>query len=198
MIVGVVLAGGKSSRFGAPKALAMLQGRTLAEHAVKQLETVASLTALNAPPGSETAAFARERAWLLVSDAPYDPPGPLAGIRAALAWGAAQNATMVATTPCDAPLMPGNLFPRLVAEIGETPVACARTPEGVHPLASVWRPEALALVEAALARGKYPPLTTLMAAWGAKFVDFPDDTAFANLNTPVDLAAAEAALFARG
>jgi len=39
MILGAVLAGGQSSRFGSDKALAALGGRTLLERAVASLET---------------------------------------------------------------------------------------------------------------------------------------------------------------
>jgi molybdopterin-guanine dinucleotide biosynthesis protein A len=194
VIAGLVLAGGKSSRFGAEKALAKLHGLPLVEHALRKLDAICSDTAINAPPFSETAKYVRygDKVRLLVSDAPYDPPGPLAGVRAGLEWAIAQNATDLATAPCDAPLMPEDVFTRLREAQGHAMAVCARTPGGLHPLAAIWRREALPLLTAALAQGKHPPVRQLFADWGGVVVDFPDDAPFANINTPEDLAAAEA------
>lgn len=189
-IVGLVLAGGRSTRFGSDKALALYGGQTLAEHARHKLEAVAQEIAVNTAPRSPLAKFAEARGWSIAPDNPADPPSPLAGIRAGLAWAAAHNAALLATAPCDAPLMPDDLFPRLVAalESSGAPVACPRTPVAMHPLAAVWRLDLLGRIEAALAHQKHPPLRVLIAEWGAAFVDFPDDLPFANINTPADLA----------
>jgi len=70
MIVGLVLAGGRSLRFGADKALASLGGRTLLEIAVARLGQVCTETAVSAPLGGPVAALA-ERLGLAVLD---DPP----------------------------------------------------------------------------------------------------------------------------
>jgi molybdopterin-guanine dinucleotide biosynthesis protein A len=188
VIAGLVLAGGKSTRFGSDKALATFAGKTLIEHAQRKLDAIASITALNAPPFGPIAAFARDHAWLLVSDAPYDPPSPLAGVRAGLAWAHAINATHLAIAPCDTPLSPDDLHSRLAMR-PDAPVVCARTPERMHPLASLWRTDMAPLVAATLLEGKHRPIRDLMIDWGAAFVDFADDAPFANVNTPDDLSA---------
>lgn len=189
-IVGVVLAGGRSTRFGSDKALARLNGATLIEHARGKLAAIVSAIAINAPAGSTIAAFAAEKGWPVVSDHPGAPPSPLSGVRAGLAWAAAQGARFLATAPCDAPLMPGDLFTRLAAAIGDAPAACARTPGGLHPLAALWRVDLLVHVDAALGQQRHKPIRALVADWHAVCVDFPDDAPFANVNTPEDLARA--------
>lgn len=189
-IAGAVLAGGRSTRFGSDKALALLHGVTLAEHAHSKLARVTDHIAINAPAGSAIAAFASARGWPVAADDPADPPSPLAGIRAGLVWAASKGAALLATAPCDAPLMPDDVFARLAAVIGDAPAACARTPGGLHPLAGLWRADLLPEISSALARGRHPPVRVLVSQWHTRFVDFPDDAPFANVNTPEDLARA--------
>lgn len=170
----------------------------MATHVARALDTAASIVILNAPPNSAGAALARDRTWPLASDAPYDADGPLSGIKAALQWAKAHNADMVATAPCDAPLLPPDLYPRLRMEIGEAPAAYARTSAGPHPLCALWRLETLPAVEAALANGAHPSIRMFLDALGAAVVEFPDPAPFANLNTPEDAARASGGLVQPG
>lgn len=78
-LAGVVLAGGRSSRFGSPKALAELGGRRLIDHAVAELTRVASevLVATNTPK-----LFSDMHGVKIVCDA-VPNLGPLGGIQTA-------------------------------------------------------------------------------------------------------------------
>jgi molybdopterin-guanine dinucleotide biosynthesis protein A len=103
-VLGAVIAGGKSTRFGSDKALARLHGRTLIDQVV---ETLAGQTA-------EMIVVGREHDGLpSIADQPASGLGPLAGIAAALLEAQARGYSAVLTAPCDAFNLPDDLLNRL-------------------------------------------------------------------------------------
>jgi molybdopterin-guanine dinucleotide biosynthesis protein A len=190
VLAGLVLAGGRSRRFGSEKALALSGGRPLLDLAVARLALHCAEVAVNASPGSGAAARAAILGRPLVSDAAGDPDGPLAGIRAGLAWAVGQGAEALAVVPCDAPLLPAGLVPALAAALADAPCAVAEPPDGVQPLCAIWRVELLAGLAAVLADG-HPPVGGYLANLGARRVPFSDARAFLNVNTPADLASVD-------
>lgn len=185
-VAGLALAGGRSVRFGGEKAAALLAGKPLLTWAVERLQASCSAVAVNARPGTEAERLAG--ALPVLHDRPGDPDGPLAGIRAGLKWAAERGAGWLAVCPCDAPLLPADLFPRLIQAAREHGAAVAETPDGVQPQVAVWPVSALALVETAVAGGQHPPTWRMLEAIGAAKVRFEDAGAFANVNTREDLA----------
>ncbi len=195
MIAGLVLAGGRSTRFGREKAVAELGARPLIAWVVEVLTAGCGCVAVNAPEGSQAAGFAREHSLTLVSDRPEAPDGPLAGIEAGLAWAREAGAALLATAPCDTPLLPHELVPRLAAALEpQHRAAVACVDEGLQPLCAVWRTSTLEHVAAATAGGRHPPIRALLADLGAVEVRFAEAGLFANVNTPGDQAAALARL----
>jgi molybdopterin-guanine dinucleotide biosynthesis protein A len=193
-VVGLVLAGGRSLRFGGEKAAADFRGKALLVWAAERLAAACSAVADNARPGTEAERLAGGLPVLY--DRPGDPDGPLAGVRAGLEWAADRSARFLAISPCDAPLLPDDIFPRLIAAALEHGAAVAETPDGLQPQVAVWPVAALSLLETALAGGGHPPTWRMLQAVGAEPVRFDDASAFANVNTREDLAAL-AARFAR-
>src|SRR5215475_14795845 len=117
-LVGVVLAGGRSVRFGAEKAVALLGGRPLLLWAVERLARVCTAVAVSARPQTEAEALARTYRLPVLHDASGDATGPLAGVKAGLTWARERGAVALAVSPCDAPSLPEDLFSRLVAAAG--------------------------------------------------------------------------------
>jgi molybdopterin-guanine dinucleotide biosynthesis protein A len=72
--------------------------------------------------------------------------------------------------------------------------AYARTALGVEPLVAVLSKDVQTQVQSALLASSIPRTHTVFDAAGARPVDFADASAFANVNTPTDLARIEAAL----
>ena len=188
-LAGLVLSGGRSSRFGGEKAAALLDGRPLLLWAVRRLQPVCAEIAVSARPGGEAEALAG--ALPVLHDRAGDPEGPLAGVRAGLDWARGLGARALAVSPCDAPLLPGDLFQRLAA--AGPGAAVAETADGIQSLCAVWPVSALPVLEAALAGGAHPPVWRLLQEIGAARVRFDDAEAFANLNTREDLARMAAA-----
>lgn len=93
--LGAVLAGGRSSRFGSDKALAMLEGRTLLDHAAAAL----------GPHCDAVVVVGRGE----IADWPRADMGPLGGIAGALIHAAARGYDQLLTAPVDCVRLPGNL-----------------------------------------------------------------------------------------
>lgn len=183
MIAGLVLAGGKSTRFGSEKAVAALGDRTLMEWAVSVLKPHCSAVAISTHPRSGAAGLAMRLGHTVIADALGGPDGPLSGVAAGLRWAAGQGAEHLATLPCDMPHAPADLVSRLVEARGEAFAAFAIAMDGAHPLCAVWSVDLLASLESELARG-HPPVQQFLADVGAVVVRFDDAAAFANLNRP--------------
>jgi molybdopterin-guanine dinucleotide biosynthesis protein A len=187
-VVGLVLAGGRSVRFEGEKAAAVLAGRPLILWAARRLQQSCRVVAANVRAGTESEGLARAAGFPLLYDIPGDAQGPLAGVKVGLMWAREQGAKSLAVSPCDAPLLPDDLFDRLIEGAGEGP-ALAETSEGAQPLCALWPVSVLPQVTAALEGGKHPPIWRLLQSLGATRVQFADAQAFANINTRADLAA---------
>jgi len=170
-MLGAVLAGGKASRFGSDKALALLDGRPLIEHAVASLEPhVAGIVVC----GRE------DPRWTCLADRPAPDMGPLGGIAAALFHAREQGFDAVLSTGCDMPSLPAGLVEAL---IGEGPAIVAG-----QQLIGFW-PAALA--DRLLDHLETSPSRSIrawMAVAGPREVA-PPDGALPNINRPEDLIA---------
>ncbi|MEZ6023357.1 MAG: molybdenum cofactor guanylyltransferase [Hyphomonadaceae bacterium] len=185
MRAAAILAGGESRRFGADKVMADVAGQPM----------VARVAALLG--GDTLAVVGHAEAAVLLNAADLRDPadamrGPLAGVLAALNWAESMGAAWLLTAPCDTPLLPPDLYPRLIAaaEAANAAAAHARTDDGVHALCAVWRPALAVRLRASFAQGVHPPVREL--APDAVHVHFADGAAFLNVNTPDDLARAAA------
>lgn len=194
--LGVVIAGGRSVRFGGEKAVARFEGTPLLMLAVRRLQPLCVRVAVNARPGSEAAALAASSGLEVLPDLPGDPLGPLAGVRAGLAWAGAQGAVRIAVSPCDSPLVPEGLFERLLAHAGDG-AAMAVTDEGRQPQFAIWPVSAYAVLTEALSGGEHPATWRMLERIGAVAVPCGPADAFANVNTREDLAALAARVHQR-
>jgi molybdopterin-guanine dinucleotide biosynthesis protein A len=195
-IAGVVLAGGRSTRMGAEKALLPLAGRPLIAHVVERLRPQVAELFINA--NGEAARFAGFECAIVADAAGTSLDGPLCGVSAAIAFARRRGFASLATAPCDAPFLPLDLVARLAATIvaSGAPVAVAEGPRGLEPMFALWRERAMSEIAAEFAQGEANP-RSVMARLGAARVFFaPDegDDPFANLNSREDFTAAEARL----
>ncbi|MDO9336877.1 MAG: aminoglycoside phosphotransferase family protein [Caulobacter sp.] len=183
-IAGLVLAGGRSRRFGWEKAAVVVDGRPLLDIALSGLAGCGAL-AVNAPNDSEAARLAVARGLPLLPDAEGLPDGPLTGVLAGLDWAAARGAAWLATSPCDLADPPVDLVARLAAAGGS---AYALAPDGRHPLSALW-PVELAEPLRTILRREHPPVRAVQDDAGFRAVLFERAASFANLNTPGGLSA---------
>lgn len=183
-IAGLVVAAGRSRRFGAEKALAEVHGVTLLQRALDRLAPHCGVVGVNSPHLPLPCGAAR------IEDAAQAPGGPLAGVLAGLRWASEQGAEVLVTLPCDTPLLPVDLVPRLIEAAAGRSCAVARTPSGVESLCAAWRIDLTDQLAERLATG-HPPVHAFLESQGCALVEYEDASAFLNVNTPQDLAEAE-------
>jgi molybdopterin-guanine dinucleotide biosynthesis protein A len=186
-VAALILAGGKSTRMGADKAFAMLDGGTLLERA---LELARSVTADVRIVGSaeKFAAFGP-----VVEDV-FRECGPLGGIHAGLRSSSAELNLVLAV---DVPFVSAELLRFLIGRARES-AALAIVPRvgGWQPLCAVYRREFATVAESALQEGRYK-IDVLFAAVRTEAIEEREleaagfsAEAFRNLNTPEELAQA--------
>jgi molybdopterin-guanine dinucleotide biosynthesis protein A len=192
-MAGLVLAGGRSVRFGGEKAVATLKGTPLLRLALDRLEVSCASVAVSASPSSLAALLAEGWGVQLLNDPPGAPRGPLSGLCAGLAWAQSLGFQRLAVLPCDLPFAPFDLFERLGVWLGDGDgAAVARTSDGLQSLCLIAHTGLHATLAALIADGDHPPVHEWLGSVGAREVRFDDASAFANINTPQDLARAEA------
>jgi molybdopterin-guanine dinucleotide biosynthesis protein A len=200
--LGVLLAGGASTRYGAPKALAEVAGMRIADRALGALRDVVP---------EPVVGIANDPALGAALDVPTRPDrvpglGPLGGIQTALHWALEEGRTGALCVSCDMPFLSHDLLRRIVdlAGRGAWDVVAPESggPRGIEPLHAWYGPRSLPAVEAALARDD----RRVVAFHGdvrvhrmplAEVRRYGDpDVLFMNVNTPADRERAEA--MARG
>ena len=175
---------------GVDKALVPLAGRPLIAHVLDRLEPQVDRVLISA--NGDATRFAA-LGCPVVPDAV--PQGPLSGVLAALTAAAAMGATHLVSTPVDTPFLPGDLVPQLLLAAEGSPegLAFASDTTGDHPATALW-PVGLAPALSDFLSSGEAKVTRFTAAHGAARAQFPNPRAFLNLNTPEDLAQAEALL----
>jgi molybdopterin-guanine dinucleotide biosynthesis protein A len=183
-ITGLILAGGRGSRLGGlDKGLVKWHGRPLVAHAIEHLAPQVGRVLISANRNRERyEAFGHP----VIADTLADYAGPLAGLQAGLA---ACTTPLLVTVPCDAPALPPDLVDRLLAalEAGNARVAVVETQGKFQPTFLLCRQELSAALDAWLAGGNRK-VADWLRQMGAIAVPFADEAAFANFNTPEDLA----------
>lgn len=192
--LGVILAGGQARRMGGgDKGLLMLGGRTLLARVIARLAPQTEGLVLNANGDAERfAAYGLP----VVGDTVGGFVGPLAGVLAGMENAAAQGRSHVVTAAADTPFFPEDLvagLERAAAQAG-MPIALAGTTEDGrsvrHPTFGLWPVDLRSDLRAAL-EGGLRKVVLWTDAHGAATAEF-EEGAFFNVNTPEDLAQAEA------
>ncbi len=195
--VGVILAGGQSSRMGGgDKALLDLGGKPVLQHVIDRLRPQVSDMVLNA--NGDPARFA-PFGLPVVADSIDGFAGPLAGVLAGMDWAAARGAAYIVTAAADTPFFPKNLVIALqmAREGTQTPLAMAMTPDaerGVarHPTFGLWSVAERENLRAALKDGVRKVVQWTRPVGCAEMVfnlEGPDP--FFNINTPEDMILAQ-------
>ncbi len=195
-VIGVVLAGGKSSRMGRDKGTIESEGGTWAEAAVRRFAD-AGLSALVSINESQRERY-RELfpGEILILDSVPEAHGPLRGI---LSVHKARPEWDLFVTACDLPLLPAALIHRLLEEkdrAAGVPFAAYRT-DFIEPLCAIYSASALARILPAVVDGSLPahcPRKILAAEERTLVLDAGPDglVSFANMNRPEDLPPAAA------
>lgn len=190
--LGAILAGGASSRFGAPKALAEVGGRRIIDR-VREVVAVAV---------RDVVLIANEPAVFSDVDLPTRPDritgmGPLAGFETALRWAMEMRRPGALVVACDMPFVSAPLLREIVrrttAGDADAVVPESAGRRGMEPLCAWYSVRCLDAVERALGSGERS-LVALVGSVRAERITLPEvrrfgdpDILFLNVNTPADL-----------
>jgi molybdopterin-guanine dinucleotide biosynthesis protein A len=182
-VLGVILAGGQSRRFGQDKAAALLGQRCLIEQVLTRAR----------PQVAQMAVSGREYGLGIpvIPDA-FPSEGPLSGVLSALAWARDKQFDAVATFSCDAPFFPPDMVAKLALAVDSNAMCsyvCARSEH--HPQFAVWQVRAVDELSRLYERGARALKRTQDALNGTP-VHFPDGPGpggdmFFNINCRSDL-----------
>ena len=180
----VILAGGKSSRMGQPKALLLFEGEPVILHTVRQLQKQFPDIVVVAAPEQELPTLP---VTVVRDEVAYQGPvgGILYGLRAA-------QHDICFVTSCDAPFLSLSLITYLLSLIVEYDVVVPYWQERLQPLHAVYRKSVTPLLEAQLARNELRPIflyknvrTREVSAEEIRRLD-PQGLSFRNMNSPED------------
>lgn len=179
-----IIAGGKSQRFGEPKALAKFGQQTLMDFSLqlarrlsRRIFVVSGNNEYHLPVGIK-----------VYSDL-LPERGPLGGIHTALFYSATPY---LATLPCDMPLLSVRVYQILHQHLKAGRPVVAVSEKGWEPLVAIWPREALPIVEAYL-MSEQLSLRNVLQALEVVEVSMPrhltpyDPDIFFNINTKNDL-----------
>ena len=195
-VTGIVLAGGAGRRMGAPKPLLRLGDKMLVEHVVAAIEPLVA-GVIVVTNEAEAMAFL---GLPTVGDA--EPGrGPLMGLYSGLLACPTPWALVVA---CDAPFLSTALLQALIARRQPDAMTLPATERGPQPMPGLY-PTTIASEIASLLKGGRAAMRDLVATRPVELLSAedvraldPEGRSFKDLDTPEDLAAAQALLEGRG
>lgn len=191
--LGALIAGGRSTRYGATKALELIQGRRLVD----------GVAAALAEATDEVVLIANEASLRDQLDFPTRADGvpglgPLGGVLTALHWAAQLKRPGVLAVACDLPFPSAPLL-RRIAEMAASGSAEAVAPEnpgnrrGIEPLFAFYARSCIEPIESALTRRDYR-MVALLERVRVERVPLDDvrrygdpEHLFFNVNTRADL-----------
>lgn len=187
-ITGLILAGGRGTRFnGQDKGLIPYKGSTLAEHAIARLTPQVKTILLSVNRNLD---YYNNLNTICIEDNFSDYPGPLAGIHTALKK---MQTEWLVTIACDTPCFPLDYVEKLTAALvgNESLVAVVRNENRLQNVFMLVHKNLLASLDGFLKNGERKAQIWIEQN-NPGIVDFTQQYAFYNINTPEDLANIEA------
>jgi len=194
-IAAIILAGGQGVRLGGgDKPLRSIAGRPMLDHVLERLKGQAGEIAISA--NGDLQRLGGYGLPVIPDEAAG--AGPLAGILSGMRWAKSIGVGRVLTVAGDTPFLPGDLARRL-GEVGESRIAVASSGGRRHPVFALWPVALEADLASFLSSSSTLSVMAFLAPLDPVTVDFPFSLVegkpldpFFNVNTPEDLAQAEA------
>jgi molybdopterin-guanine dinucleotide biosynthesis protein A len=194
-IVGVILAGGQSRRFGGgDKFLKTLNGTPLIDHVVERVRSQTDGLIINS--NSEAVLF-ESFDLPVVADTIQGYAGPLAGILTGMEWvkeNAPAHEWMI-TFPSDGPFIPLDCAQKMLlcAESDKVEIVCAASGGRTHPVCALWHIDLAQDLRRAMQEEEMRKIDLWTARHKLSVLEFSDQPhdPFFNINRPEDLARAE-------
>ena len=195
-LLGVVIAGGRSTRYGEPKALVEVGGHRVVDRVAHALRSVVA--------ADDVVVIANDSVLGDAIGLPFrgdllEDAGAVAGVHAGLVWARERGQRGIIAAACDMPFLSVALLREIIARAGAADAVVPEStgPRGVEPLCAYYGIGCITAIEAAAARGdarmigfhadvrvERIPLAVVRSCGDVEVM-------FRNLNTPADRADAE-------
>ena len=192
-ILAVVLAGGKSKRFGEDKNMAKLGNITLLEYVLKKVTQKFKKTLIIS---NQNLNIKKLNSVTIVPDCIQGNLGPLVGVVTAMKWIKKNNEKYqwVGTFPCDAPFFPEKLVKKLIDETKKNnfDIVIPRYKDQNHPVFGIWSLDLIDSLKKYLLDEDLKKIDTWIFRNKYKILNFKDlkYDPFFNINTVQELSKA--------
>jgi len=189
-ILGVVLAGGKSERFGEDKIEAILGNKTLIEHTLdkikfkfKEVIVISKKTKI--------------KDYKIVNDCIKGGLGPLVGVLSAMKWAQKNNQSYewIVTFPCDTPFFNIKIVDEFikVSKKKDNPLYFIKSNEIRHNIFGLWSIQLIETLEKDIVENNYRKVEKWANKIGVKIIEVENNNEdlFLNINSKDDLIKAE-------
>tara|TARA_Y100000590_G_scaffold179787_1_gene204974 strand:- start:4662 stop:5261 length:600 start_codon:yes stop_codon:yes gene_type:complete len=189
-ILGVVLAGGKSKRFGEDKSKIKLNGKNLIQHTLDKIKTKFKTIVIVSNNKISNDYFT-------VKDCIDGQLGPLVGVLSAMKWIKTNNHSYdwLATFPCDTPFFNVSLIDKFIeaSKSSNDLLYFAKTKEKRHNIFGLWSLKLIETLEKDIVDNKYRKVEEWANKIGVKTINinYAGTDPFFNINTKEDLEEAE-------
>ena len=187
-ILAVVLAGGKSKRFGEDKNQLKLGKKTLLDHVLSKIINKFDEILIVSSQNKEI----KKSGNIIVIHDCLDDFGPLAGVLSSMKWVKEnkKNYQWVATFPSDTPFFETSIIEeyKKKAKINDSPLYFAKSNNKRHNIFGLWSIDLLEILENDLIKNNFRKVEEWANKIGVKTIDIKIKTfdPFFNINTKED------------
>ena len=188
-ILGIILAGGKSSRFGEDKSTVKLGNKTLLDHTVNKIEN--EFNEILVISNNKELNFKNKKIQV-IEDCIEGQLGPLVGILTAMKWVKEnkKDYRWVASFPCDTPFFDINLTNKLKLKTNNTSkkLIFLNSDKKRHNIFGIWSTSLEKVLEDDL-KNNFRKVDLWADKIGCNFIekDIQNENEFLNINTKEDL-----------
>ena len=188
-ILGIILAGGKSSRFGEDKSIAKLGDKTLLDHTINKIEN--EFTEILVISNNKEFNFKNDKIHI-VEDCIEGQLGPLVGILTAMKWVIInkKNYKWIASFPCDTPFFDIKLISELKIKVKETSkkLIFLNSNKKRHNIFGLWSLDLIEILEKDI-KNSFRKVELLADKIGYENININEEKfdRFLNINTKKDL-----------
>ena len=189
-ILGVILAGGKSKRFGQDKSEVKLGDKTLIEHTLHKIKSKFSKIII-----VSNSKILKD--YTIIKDCIDGQLGPLVAVLSAMKWIKKNNFSYnwIATFPCDTPFLNISIIDEFikVSKLNNSLLYFVKSKEKRHNIFGLWSLQLIEILEKDIIENNYRKVEKWANKVGVKTINVSYDNLdpFFNINTKEDLIEAE-------
>ena len=184
-ILGVVLAGGKSKRFGKDKSTIKLNGKTLIEHTLDKIKS--KLNKIIIVSNDKVL-----KNYITINDCIDGQLGPLVGVLSAMKWIKDNNYSYnwIITFPCDTPFFNISIIDKFVevSKLNDSLLYFVKSEEKRHNIFGLWSLKLIETLEMDIVKNNHRKVEKWADKIGVKTINisYKEVDPFFNINTKDD------------